>query len=108
MEPITIIAFLTIATVTGVTTFFVTKNVYDDRHEKIQAQINNQLIINEEKDKAHEYSQTVFMIILAVTTSCIVVYIALKCTVNAILNRMRGVNMTVRPIQQQQQAEFNA
>lgn len=108
MELIAICVILAIAATTGITTFVVTKNVYDDRHEKIKAQINNQLIINEEKDKAHEYSQTIFMIILAVITSCVVLYITLKCTVNAILNRVRASNVSVRAIQPQQHAEFNA
>lgn len=72
---------------TGTTNFFVTKNIYNDEHEKTRAPINNQLIIHQEKDKAHEFSQTVFIVLLAIITSFIALYIVLKCAVNAILNR---------------------
>lgn len=49
--------------------------------------INNQSIINEERDKSHEFNQTILMILLTIATSCIVVYIGIKCAWNAIINR---------------------
>lgn len=88
MEPITLISFLAVAIVTGATTYTITKNVYNDEHEKLKAHINNQLIINEERDKSHEFSQTIFIILLAIVTSIITLYVALKCAVNAFQNRV--------------------
>lgn len=89
MEPITLMGLIVfgIAAATGLTTFVITKNMYDDKHENLKAQINNQLIINAEKDNAHEYSQTVFIVLLAIVTSCITVYICFKCALNAYVFR---------------------
>lgn len=87
MEPITIFVLFATALLTGTSTYFVTKGIYNDEHEKIRAHINNQLIINEEKDKAHEFSQSVFLVILAVVTSFIALFIIGKCAINTILNK---------------------
>lgn len=87
MELITLIAFTTVALITGVTTFLFTKNAYNDEHEKTRAHINNQLIIREEQDKSHEFGQTVFIILLAIVTVVIALYIGINCAVNAIINR---------------------
>lgn len=84
MEIITMIMLATAIVFTGTATYFVTKNAYSDDHEKLRAHINNQLIINEERDKSHEFSQTVFMSILAILTACVIVYICVKCLINAI------------------------
>lgn len=88
VETITIIVFGFIALVSGAATFFITKNIYNDEHEKIRAHINNQLIIHQEKDRAHEFSQSVFLVILAVVTSFIALYVSGKCAFDAILNKI--------------------
>lgn len=80
--------FGTLAAV-ATTTFFVTKNIYNDEHEKIRAHINNQLIIKQERDKSEEYSQWVIIIILGITIALAVAYVALKCTITAIFIRPR-------------------
>lgn len=111
MEPITLIIICGLALVTGTatTTYFVTKNIYSDEHERLKAHINNQLIINQEKDNAHEFSQTIFMVLLAIVTSAIAVYIGLKCAINAILSRRRPTPVLALPHPQpQQQVEFQA
>lgn len=110
-EMITIlIVAVALVVITGTSTFFATKNIYDDKHEKIKAQINNQLIINEERDKSHEYAQTIFMIILAVVTSCLVLYIAVKCTINVIAMKLslKRPNLAVQQAQPQAQVQFEA
>lgn len=107
-EVFTMLFVAVLVIVTGTTTFFVTKSIYNDDHEKIKAHINNQLIINEERDKSHEFSQTIFMIILAIVTSCVVLYIGLKCTINAIQMRISLRKPTMAVQQSQPQAQFEA
>lgn len=87
MEIITITAFLAVAVITGITTFLATKSAYNDEHAKTRAEINNQLIINEEKDKSHEFSQTVFIVLLAIITIFIALYITINCAVKSICNK---------------------
>lgn len=87
MEIITLTAFLTVAVITGITTFLATKSAYNDEHAKTRAEINNQLIINEEKDKSHEFAQTVFIVLLAIVTIFIALFITIKCAVNAICKK---------------------
>lgn len=106
MEIFTIMLLATVAVVTCTTTFFVTKNIYNDEHENLKAHVNNQLIINEERDRSHEFSQTVFIIILAILTSIITVFMGLKCAINAALNRTRRPTLAVRETQPQQQVAF--
>lgn len=102
MEIITLFTLVSIAVISATTTFFATKSIYNNEHEQTKAHINNQLIIREERDNAHEYSQTVILVILAVVTSLIVIFISFKCVLNAILRK------TQRPAQQQNQAVANA
>lgn len=96
MELITIFIIATVAVATGATTFFITKGAYNDEHEKIKAHIKNQLIIREEQDRSHEFSQTLFLILLAIVTSVIVVYISLKCIIQAVLNKSQRQNQQQR------------
>lgn len=107
MEIITIVAFLTVAAITGVTTYFATKNAYNDEHEQLKAHINNQLIIKEERDNSHEFSQTVFIVLLAIVTACITVYITLKCVIQQIMNRTSRRQVVIQQ-PAQQNAQFEA
>lgn len=65
MEIITMVLIAAAAMLSGTATFFVTKNAYNDEHEKLKAHVNNQIMINEEKDRSHEFSQNVFIVILS-------------------------------------------
>lgn len=96
MEPVTFVTFLTIAVITGVTTFLITRNAYNDEHEKTRAHINNQLIINAEKDKSHEFSQTIFIVLLAIITIFIALFITIKCAANVIYNKYTSRQVTQR------------
>lgn len=99
MEATTMAIIFVSILLTGASTFFVTKGFYNDEHERIQARINNQLIINQEKDNAHEFSQSIFLVILAVVTSFVALYIVGKCTINAILTKkahQRAISLAVR------------
>lgn len=52
---------------TAIVTFFTTKSIYDTNKKEDQIkEINNQLIIQSERDNSHEFSQTIILTIFAI------------------------------------------
>lgn len=108
-EMFTMIFVTILVVVTGTTTFFVAKGIYNDEHEQIKAHINNQLIINAERDRSHEFSQNVFLVILAIVTAVIALYIGTRCAINAFLkNTSQRQNVQKMQVPAVRQEEFVA
>lgn len=92
MEPITIgIVVGAIGLCAAIGSFFAAKHVYEPT-DSTQKDINNQLIILQEKDNSHEFAQTVCLVMFGVILCFIIFVFCTKFVTNWCLSRMQKMN----------------
>lgn len=89
MDPFTWSIIGGVALVTGVVTFFATRHAANIDDENIKQHINNQIIIAQEKDNAHEFAQYVVLAILIFIALAFIIFYCIKFTVRSIVRRSR-------------------
>jgi uncharacterized BrkB/YihY/UPF0761 family membrane protein len=92
MDPVSWVVLGTVAIATGVATYFVTKNTATSADEHIKEQINSQIVIQQEKDNSHEFSQSIIIGLIFIMLVGICLYLCIKCAINAVYNRRQTQN----------------
>lgn len=84
MDPISWCIIGGIAVATAATTYFVARHASNSDDSALHENINNQILIEKEKDCAHEFAQTLILIIILILLCIIIAYWGLKCMVRAV------------------------
>lgn len=71
-------------------TFFATKRVYETSESSNDKNINNQLIIMQERDNSHEFAQTVVLIIFGIVLAVIISIICIKFITNWCVRKLNN------------------
>lgn len=90
MDPISWCIIGGVAVVTSVTTYFVSRHVSSSDNDSLHEHINNQILIEKEKDTSHEFAQTLILAILAVLMCIVFAYWSLKCVVRAMQRQFQA------------------
>lgn len=87
MDPFTWSIIGGVALATGLITFFATRHAANIDDENIKQHINNQIIIAQEKDNAHEFAQYVVLAILIFIASAFIIIYCVKFAVQSIVRQ---------------------
>lgn len=89
MEPMTIGAIVgLVGLIASVGSFFAAKSVYEPT-DATQKDINNQLIILQERDNSHEFMQTIVLVIFGIILSFFVILLCVKFVTNWCVRKMQ-------------------
>lgn len=92
MDPVSWAIIGAVAIGTGVATYFITHSSASTADEHLKEQINNQIVIQQERDNLHEFAQTIILCLLLIAFITFAVYFLIKCAVNAVYNNRQQQN----------------
>lgn len=91
MDPISWCIIGAVAVGTGAITYFATSYASKSNDDLVKEHINNQIILAQEKDNSHEFSQTVILSIIIIILIIACIYYSIKCAFRA-LNKSQSRN----------------
>lgn len=96
MEPFTIGIICAAALLTGISTYFVSTYKSSVADDHLMQHINNQIVLNAEKDKSNEFAQTITLIIFGIIACAFVVFFCCRFAINSLINKVNGNSVTRR------------
>lgn len=92
MDPITWCLIGGAAILTGVTTYYVTRNASTHDDEHVKEQIANQIIIAQERDSSHEFAQFVILALILIILIVGICYWCMRCTTKSMARQLNQQN----------------
>lgn len=89
MDPVSWGIVGAVALVTGVSTYFATRYAAENDDEQLHQKINSQIVIAQEKDNAHEFSQMLILVIILIILCFICIFWCLKCAFRTMNRNMQ-------------------